>query len=275
MQVAPAHTGDVPALRKGLAVLELLAAEGPLTLLEIQRRGSLNKTMAFRVIRTLRETGYVDHDLHAHRYSLTLKLLKLGGAVVARLDVVAAGKPILDRLRAEFGETINLGVMDDGQVVYVAMAESSRPGLRMASRVGGHGCLHSTAMGKAILAYLPEAERNQLLTNLPRPRVTPSTLVDLEELHRELERTRERGYAIDNEENEVGARCVGVPILDDTGHPLAALSVSGPAARIADDALGAMANRLWRASREIAAALGNDDPTASLHSVTSRRSGAA
>jgi IclR family acetate operon transcriptional repressor len=230
--------------------------------------------MAFRLIRTLRETGYVDHDLDAHRYSLTLKLLKLGEAVAARLDVVAAGKPHLDRLRAEFGETINLGLMDSGHVVYVAMAESSRPGLRMASRVGTHGCLHSTAMGKAILAFLPDAERNQLLTMLPRPRVTPSTLVDIHDLRRELEQTRERGYAIDNEENEVGARCIGVPILDETGRPLAGLSVSGPAARIVDDALGAMANRLWRTSREIAAALGHDEPTTSPHSMTSRRSGA-
>lgn len=102
MQMALTHTGDVPALRKGLAVLELLASDGPLTLLEIQRRGALNRTMAFRLVRVWRETDYVDHDLDAHRYSLALKLLTPGSAVASRLDIVAPGQ-----LRTEFGETTN------------------------------------------------------------------------------------------------------------------------------------------------------------------------
>ena len=182
MQATPVHTGDVPALRKGLAVLELLASDGPLTLAEIQRRGALNKTMTFRLIRVLRETGYVRHDLESHRYSLALKLFNLGGAVAARLDIVRVGLSILDRLRGEFGETINLGVIAEGHVVYVAMAESSRPGLRMASRVGGHGCLHSTSIGKAILAFLPEPDREALLANLAWTAVTPKTITSLHDL---------------------------------------------------------------------------------------------
>jgi IclR family acetate operon transcriptional repressor len=241
-----------------LAVLELLATDGPLSLAEIQRRGALNKTMTFRLIRVLREMGYVRHDVESHRYSLALKLLKLGGVVAARLDIVSAGQPLLDELRVEFGETANLGVMDDGHVVYLAMAESSRLGLRMASHVGGHGCLHSTSIGKAMLAFLPEPEREAELASLDLLPVTPKTIVDLDELRDELARTRLRGYAIDNEENEIGARCAGVPVLDGDGSPLAAISLSGPTARIDDDALGAMAERLWEASREISSRLGHE-----------------
>ncbi len=273
MQAAPVHTGDVPALRKGLAVLELLASDGPLTLAEIQRRGALNKTMTFRLIRVLRETGYVRHDLESHRYSLALKLFNLGGAAAVRLDIVRVGQSLLDQLRGEFGETINLGVMDERHVVYVAMAESSRPGLRMASRVGGLGCLHSTSIGKAILAFLPEPDREELLANLVWTAVTPKTITNLDDLRDELERTRLRGYATDDEENEIGARCVGVPILDGAGLPLAAISVSGPMARIDDDALGAMSERLWEASREISSRLGYDIVTTTGVSPQPRRIG--
>ncbi len=156
----------------------------------------------------------------------------------------------------EFGETTNLGVIDDGRIVYVAMSESSRPGLRMASRVGGSSCLHSTAMGKAILAFFPEADREARITNLELTAVTPKTITDPGQMRDELEQARRRGYAIDNEENEIGARCVGVPILDDSGFPLGAISVSGPTARMNDDALDAMAKRLWAASQEISSNLG-------------------
>ena len=272
MQAAPVHAGDVPALRKGLAVLELLASDGPLSLAEIQRRGALNKTMTFRLIRVLRETGYVRHDVESHRYSLALKLLKLGGAVAARLDIVNAGQPLLDRLRAEFDETTNLGGMDNDDIIYIAMAESSRSGLRMASHVGGHGCLHSTSMGKAMLAFLPDAERDALLAELDLTPVTARTIANLGELREELALTRRRGYAVDNEENEIGARCVGVPILDGDGVPLAAISLSGPTARIDDRALGAIAERLWEASRELSARLGHEVATAN-GAAPPRRSG--
>jgi IclR family acetate operon transcriptional repressor len=253
-----------------LAVLELLAADGPLTLAEIQRRGALNKTMTFRLVRVLRELGYVDRDPEAHRYSLALKLHRLGEAAAPRLDIIAAGQPRLDALRQVFGETTNLGVIDEGQIVYVAMAESSRPGLRMASHVGGRGGLHSTAMGKAMLAFLPEAEREALLAGVELMPVTPKTIVNLDELREELTRTRRRGHAIDNEENEIGARCVGVPILDANGRPLAAISISGPAGRIDEAALGAIADRLWSASREISARLGHEIAATSLGARTGR-----
>jgi IclR family acetate operon transcriptional repressor len=262
MQPSPVYTGDVPALRKGLGVLELLASDGPLTLAEIQRRGSLNKTMTFRLIRVLRETGYVRHDVERHRYSLALKLLDLGGAVASRLDIVRAGQPLLNQLREEFGETTNLGVIDDGRIVYVAMAESSRPGLRMASRVGGSSCLHSTAMGKAILAFLPEPDREATLTNLELTAVTSKTITDSSQMHDELEQARRSSYAVDNEENEIGARCVGVPILDSSGFPLGAISISGPTARMHDDILDAMSKRLWEASQEISSNLGHRFTTA-------------
>ena len=262
MPEATVPTGDVPALRKGLAVLELLASDGSLTLVDIQRRGSLNKTMTFRILRVLREADYVRLDPLTHRYSLALKLLKLGAATAASFDIITLGQPVLDELRQEFGETMNLGLRDGGHVVYVAMAESNRPGLRMASHVGGHGSLHSTSIGKAMLAFLPENELATLLEHLSLPAVTAKTLTDPSEVRAELEQTRRRGYAIDDEENEIGARCIGVPILDNAARPLAAISISGPIGRIRQDAADSIAERLWRASWDISRRLGQLPATA-------------
>ena len=266
---------DVPALRKGRLVLELLADGGALTMAEVQQRGGLNKTMAFRILRALREHGLVQRDTASHRYSLSLKVLALGGVVAARLDVVSVSRPLLEDLRLEFQETINLGVMDDGHVVYAAMVESSRRGLRMSSHLGGRDHLHSTSIGKAMLAFLPEERLEAMLATVPRPRLTPRTITDLVELRAELTRTRQRGYAIDNEENEIGARCVGVPILDSKGVPLAGLSVSGPSNRIDDARIGIMALGLWQASTEISRRLGHATPHPEIVSKGPDGSGSA
>lgn len=247
---------EVPALRKGLLVLELLAQHGSLTMAELQHLGRFNKTMTFRLLRALGEHGYVEHDEVSHHYSLSLKVLELSGAVTARFDLVSVSQPILNDLRSTFNETINLGVLRDDHILYVGIAESNRPGLLMASYVGNRNHLHSTAIGKVILALLPERQQLSILTGYPLPRFTPHTITDLDALRTELARARRQGFAVDNEENEVGARCIGVPILDPQGLPLAGLSVSGPRSRIDDEAIPLVAERLWAASHEISRRLG-------------------
>ncbi len=248
---------EVPALRKGLLVLELLARHGSLTMAELQQRGQFNKTMTFRLLRALGELGYVEHDEVSHRYSLSLKVLELSGAVTTRSDLVSVSQSILNDLRSVFEETINLGVLRDDHILYVGIAESSRPGLLMASYVGNRNHLHSTAIGKVILAFLPERQQQAVLTGYPLPGFTPHTITELDALRDELARVRSQGYAVDNEENEAGARCIGVPILDSQGLPLAGLSVSGPRSRITDGSTARMAERLWAASHEISLRLGH------------------
>lgn len=248
---------EVPALRKGLLVLELLAQHGSLTMADIQQRGQLNKTMTFRLLRALGEHGYVEHDEVSHRYSLGLKLLELGGAVTASLNLASVSQPLLNHLRVTFRETVNLGVLRDDHILYVAIAESSRPGLLMASYVGNRNHLHSTAIGKVILAFLRDDDRHEILAGYPMPPLTSRTITELTLLYDELDLTHRQGYAVDNEENEIGARCVAVPILNSQGHPLAGISISGPISRIDDAAVGRMAEQLWAASHEISRRLGH------------------
>lgn len=256
--------GEVPALRKGLSVLDLLATADTLSVQEIQARTGLNKTMTFRLLRTLRETGYVRQDPTSRRFSLGLKLLELGNQVSARQDIVTVSRDLLEHLRESSHETANLAIAEDGMIRYLAMAES-RQGLRMASHIGSRDSLHSTSIGKAILAYQEAEQRARLTASLDLVARTAKTITDRVSLAEELDRTRRRGYAIDNEENEDGARCVGVPVLDGAGRPLAGLSLAGPSGRITPERAEELAHSLWEASRAISARLNWISPSDDTH----------
>jgi IclR family acetate operon transcriptional repressor len=246
---------DVPALQKGLRVLELLSEEPGLTPPEIERRTGLNKAMVFRILRALRHHGYVALDDTTHAYSLGLKLVELGAAAGTHINVVSVSRTVIDHLRDTLQETINLGILRDGRVVYAAMAESHRS-LRMISSVGRRDNLHSTSVGKAILAWLDQDEQRAMLSLHPLERRTDATITDPARLLVQLAETRLRGYALDDQENEPGARCIGVPVLDSDGHPIAAISVSGPSTRMQAERLPDIADQLWEASQDISRRLG-------------------
>ncbi|HET8521899.1 MAG TPA: IclR family transcriptional regulator [Thermomicrobiales bacterium] len=245
---------DVPAVRKAVAVLEALAQGDRLSMTEIQQRTGVSKTMTFRLLHVLAEQGFVEQDPMSRRYSLGLRLLEFGAIVSHRLPIVSISQPILAELREAFRETVNVAVLTEGQMVYVAIAES-RQDLRMANRLGSRGPVYATSIGKAVLAYLPAGQQAAMLASVSLRPLTPHTITDPELFRRELEQTRARGYAIDNEENEIGARCVSVPILSHE-LPFAGLSVSGPRSRITDDLIPVIAEKLWEASREISRRLG-------------------
>jgi DNA-binding IclR family transcriptional regulator len=245
---------DVPAVRKAVAVLETLAHGDRLSMTEIQQRTGVSKTMTFRLLHVLAQHGFVEQDPVSRRYTLGLRLLEFGAIVSHRLPIVSISQPILARLREEFRETANVAVLVDGQMVFVAIAES-RQDLRMANRLGSRGPVYATSIGKAVLAYLPTGQQEAILASTSLRSLTPYTITDPKVFRQELAQTRLRGYAIDNEENEIGARCVSVPILRHDV-PFAGLSVSGPRSRITDDLIPTIAEKLWDASREISRRLG-------------------
>lgn len=247
----------VPALRKGFALLELLAEQGPLSLAQVERASGLNRTMSYRLLRVMGELGYVEHDLDRHTYGLGLRILDLGAGIAERLNVAEIAWPFLASLREELQETITLGVLSGNEIVYIGLLDSPRAP-DMAPRLGGRDPMHSTSVGKAILAFHPRRERNAKVASLdPLPRVTPKTIVDPGALAFELNRTRERGYALDDEENETGARGVGVPVLDEDGRPLAGLGLAGPIERLDLNRAEDIAERLWLASREMSRRIGH------------------
>jgi IclR family acetate operon transcriptional repressor len=249
-QPADRRVYDLSTVGKALDILEILAASAPLALAEITTRTTMSKASAFRVLNTLENRGYVSRDDSTRKWALGPRLIALSSAVVSSLDLVRQARPVLMTLHHEFGETVNLVMPRADRALYVDIIES-RQGLRTTARVGSEDPLFSTALGKAILAALPWAEAQQILGHAPREARTPRTIAELPALERQLAEIRERGYAIDDEENELGVRCIGVAVLDREGHPVAAISLSGPKTRIDDERLPRIGEKLREARAQV------------------------
>ena len=259
---------DVAVLQKALDLLQVLAERPDLGLSELSEKTGASKASTYRMLSTLESRGFVVKDDESRKYSPGVQLIALSCAVVARLDLVKAARPFMEELQQSLGETVNLGILADGQVLYVEILESGQ-GLRMASQVGARDALHSTALGKAILSALPASEARELLSGYRRLAATPRTIVGLEALIDELTLVAERGYSIDDEENEVGARCIGVPIHDLAGRAIGALSVSGPATRLPGDVVASIGERLQEAAAAIEERMGYGRPAQSPSAATS------
>ena len=211
----------VEAVVKALDVLEAFQDSEELQLSEISRRVSLNKSRAFRLLYTLCERGYVERASDGHRYRLGLKLFEHASNL--RRDVKQLAQPYMRRLQQLFNETVNLAVLHNGEVLYVDLLESSRP-FRMSAMIGSRMPIANTSLGKALIARAAEHELEQVFDTL-----APA---ELRKLRTEMEIVRRRGYATDHEENEPGVACIGAPILNEAGVSVAAMSVSGPSARM-------------------------------------------
>jgi len=157
------------------------------------------------------------------------------------------------------GETVNLGVIDDGEVVFISQVESQEV-MRMIARLGSRSPIHASGVGKALLANLPEQRVAGILQRRGLARYTDQTIDNPTQLGEELERVRKLGYALDDEEHAVGLRCVAAAIFDENGQPLAAISISGPKVRIVDNRLGELGHAVQQAADEITRTLGGYRP---------------
>lgn len=221
----------IAVVDRTLDVLEALAdARGPAGVSEIARSIGATKSAVFRILVNLERRGYVLRDPASGKYQLGGRLVQLGHQALATFDIRTRARPVLEELHLRFNETVNLGIPVNGRVLYVDMIESEH-GLRMAARIGATDDMHSTALGKAILSFLPEAEREQVLRG-PLARRTERTITNPEALRRELAQIRESGTAEDGGENEPGARCFGAPIFNHAGDVVAAVSISAPERRL-------------------------------------------
>ncbi|MBA2521494.1 MAG: IclR family transcriptional regulator [Chloroflexia bacterium] len=252
---------SIAVLNRTLDVLDLLTeAETPLGATEIARRIGTTKSAVFRILANLDRRGYVSKEAATSRYTLGVRLVVVGQRALRSLDLRHRARPVLEELHARFGETVNLAVLNQGTVVYIDMVESAHS-LRTAAAVGALDPVHSTALGKAMLAFLPAAERNAQLT-LPLVARTPRTLTAVLALHQELDRVRAAGIAEDNGENELGARCFGVPVFDHLGRPRAAISLSGPESRLDDGRAAEIKTALITAAGRLTAEIAGARPPA-------------
>ncbi|HEV2515903.1 MAG TPA: IclR family transcriptional regulator [Devosia sp.] len=239
---------------KALQVLDYVARQGhDVTLTETVQELRLPKTTVFRYLQTLSAAQFLEHDLKRDRYGVGSKFRSL-----ARVDQELQGlrdiaQPEMRTLMETFHETVNLAVLSENEVVYIDMLEPGRP-LRANARIGHRHPAHSTSLGKAMMAFLPDAGALALSSDLPQR--TINTLTDADKLRRQVDDVRRRGYAIEVGENEDGLMCIGVPILDRTGYPVAAMSLSAPERRMKPELTMVAADALKGAARRISTHLG-------------------
>lgn len=246
---------SVHVVDRALDLLEVLRDAGrPLGLMEITRRVGGTKSSVFRLLCTLERRGYIERPESDGRYGLGPKLLSYHDAGTAHRTLTELALPRMRQLLEAYGETINLGVLRNGEVLYLEMLESPHS-FRMAARVGNRSPVHSTALGKAIVAFKPDAEIAEVIRAHGLRALTPRTITSSVAWKRELARTRTRGYAEDNGETELEAYCIGAPIFSAGGEVTGAISISGPASRMR--AIKPAASRaLVAACRTISRALG-------------------
>ena len=212
--------------------MDILAKDGPdQTLNELSEKLKLHKSTTHRLLMVLERQRLVEKNANSGRYRLGLKLFELGKKAITHFDPRDRARRYLEQLVYETGETVHLCVLDDTEVVYMDKAEPERT-VRMACTVGKRNPAYCTSVGKAILAYLPETEVDSILRRHAMKPLTGNTITTIFEMKAELEKIREQGYAVDNEEIEEGVRCIGCVVRGPEGEPIAAISVSGPAFRV-------------------------------------------
>jgi len=221
-----------------------------LLLREVVSRTNINKTTAYRFLSHLENEGYVFRDPNGY-YTVGPQLAKFGTGESHHGTLCRASAEVLEKLRTDTGETVNLAVLDRTEILYLSVFES-RQTFRLVSEVGSRRPLYCTALGKAILAYLPPVQQKKTVAAIRFDRLTPRTFASVEKLNEDLLRVRRRAYALDDEEAVLGARCVAVPIFTHEHSVIGAISISGPVVRITRRLVPGFATLLRTAAAEVA-----------------------
>lgn len=250
------RTGDLSGdgtVGKALAVLDQVAAFGrPVRFTELLLGSEFPKATLFRLLQTLTHQALLSHDPDTGTYSLGVRLVRLAHAAWNQSSLAPIARPFIDALSQDMGETVHLAQLDTAHVLYVDKRNAQVP-LEMYAQAGKVGPAYCTGVGKAMLAFLPDAQLERLLPQMSFHRFTRNTLTDPEALKIELAAIRVRGHAMDREEHEPGIICVAVPILSTRNRVLGALSVTSSTARTTLGDLEGRAETVKAVARRIAA----------------------
>jgi IclR family transcriptional regulator, acetate operon repressor len=229
--------GGVQSLRRALSILKVIAAAGDgVTLTEIARATDLASSTVHRLLTTLQQDRFIQFKSAGSRWLIGVDAFTVGCAFLGVRDIARGARPLLRRLMERSGETANLAILSDDMAVYMDQVESLQT-VRAICKPGGRVVLHSTSLGKSMLAAMRPEEVNRILTTKGMARFTRRTLDTPARMAADLNEVRAVGYAIDDEEYSTGLRCVAAAVLNEYGEPIGAVSVSGPAIRVSRDRL--------------------------------------
>lgn len=257
---APSSDSPSVAVERALAMLEAIAqAPDGLSNAEISRKLNIPKSSASYILRTLESRGYVTRDAESGKYRVGLKILSLSRGALGGRDVRGVALPIMRHLTHQTGLTSHLAVLDGADAVYIEKVEPEGF-IRMDTWVGRRMRVHATSVGKAMVAYIPQEELEEILRKGGMEKRTPKTITTLPRLLKELEKVRTQGYAVDDEENNLAARCVGAPIFDERGRIEAALGLSGTTQQVGPNTMPRILEALKDAARHISMGMGYRPP---------------
>ena len=230
-----------------------------LSVSEIGAKTALHRSTAHRILMALEYNDLIRQNPETGKYRLGIKLFKLGHQAVSHLNLREICRPFLTRIMNETKETVHLAVLDDDQVLYLDKVEGPHA-LRMPSRVGRHIPTYCTSLGKAMLSCLDEQAVRAILRKQALTAYTTHTVKSIEQLLADVRAVHKRGYAVDNEEIEIGLRCVGAPIRDHTGGMVGAISTAAPSARLAEKNIPVVGRLVMAVAAEISQELGYEKP---------------
>lgn len=246
----------VQSVDRSLSILELISDfDDGLRIIEISDNLGLHKSTVHRLLATLIHKGYVTQDKRTSKYRLTTKLFELGNKVIANIDILKASKIYTEDLMRKFNEVVHLVIRDDNEIIYIDKVEANNT-IQMASNIGRRSPLYSTSVGKAILAYMDVDEVKIIWGNSNIKKYTDKTIIDYDILSLELDKIRFQGYAVDDEENEQGVRCVGAPVFNFHGEVEGAISISGPSIRVTKEKIELIADEVKKCAYQISKELG-------------------
>lgn len=231
-----ATASSVQSLDRIFLIIEYLSKYPKgISLTNICNATQLPKSTTSRLLSALISHGYASQDIETKKYRLTLRFFEIGSRIADGNDLLSVAKPYLENLSTLYQEAVHLVVRDKDEIVYLYKeAPFNNNILNMSSCVGLRNPMYCTGVGKSILAFLPEEEIRSIWQRNPPTQFTPNTIMSFSVMQREISRIQELGYAIDDEEHELGIRCIAAPIFDYSGIPFAAISLSAPSVRLND-----------------------------------------
>ena len=222
---------------------------------ELARQLHLDRSTTYRILLSLEKCGFLEKDEKMGEYSLGMAAFEIGNTYLRQMDFVLISKPVMVDLAAKIQETVHLAVLSGTEIVYVDKVDSPRT-LGVMSKIGQRGSLHSTALGKVLMAFLPEAESSRIMKQIKLTPFTSNTISSRAKLTDEVKKVRRQGYAFDFRESEEGVECIAAPIRDHLGNVIAALSISGPQRKIGTPQEKEFINQVTGAAMLISSKLG-------------------
>jgi IclR family KDG regulon transcriptional repressor len=255
MQTRARKAQPVGTLSRTLRILELIC-DSPkgMRLKDISEKTGFNKSTAYRFLAHLEREGYLVRN-GSQSYVLGIRFIEMAARGNWLEGLRSIAWPLLLDLQRTTSETVNLAILDVDSVLYVEVLESPHA-FRLVSRPGMKRPVHCTALGKALLAFLPESDQERLINSLTLERLTARTITSSASLRKEIANICEKGYAVDDEEAVLGARCVAAPVLDSKVHAIAAVSLAGPLSRLTRAKIPSLAKALQNTAMAISAGIG-------------------